>query len=269
MAFAIKDNTIDDIRNFKISLHSDGNFKMPGMHYHNAYEIYILENGERFYMLEEKLICLKPRDVLLIRRNEIHCTIGGTYRKSAIEFTESYLQKFFTPFGINLATKCFEKTIIRVRESDFPKLLSTMEKLAENNEDMLALVQLFNILENNMSRKNYDLQDTSAMAANIVDYITDNYKTIESLNEIANNFYISKQHLCNLFKQYTGTTVIKYINVLKVHASFEHLFKKGLSISEVAEKSGFCNAQYYSQTFKSVTGVSPLNYRKNKDANKF
>ncbi len=262
MAFAIKDTTIGGPCNFKISLHENGNFKMPGMHYHDAYEIYILESGERFYMLEDKLISLKARDVLLIKPNVIHCTIGGVYKKSALEFTNTYLKNFFTERGMRLSVRCFEKNVIRVRERDFPQLLSIMERLREDNEDMLAFIQLFNILESNVSRKTYDLQETSAMAANIVDYITANYYDIDNLDEIASQFYISKQHLCNLFKQHTGTTIVKYINILKIHASFEYLFQKGLSITEVAEKSGFCNVQYFSQIFKSVTGLSPLAYRK-------
>ncbi len=263
MAFAIKDTTIGGSLKFKTALHEDGDFKMPGMHYHDAYEIYVLEAGERFYMIEDRLICLKARDVLLIKPNVIHCTIGGTYRKSAMEFTESYLQKFFTKYGMEFVTKCFEKSVIRIRESDFSQLLDIIEQLSENNEDMLSFTHFFAVLENNISRKTYNLQDASTMTANIVDYITANFNNIDNLDEIAKQFYISKQHLCNLFKQHTGTTIVKYINILKVHASFEYLFQRGLTITEVAEKSGFCNVQYFSQTFKSVTGVSPLIYRKN------
>ncbi len=263
MKFAVKDNTIGGPRQFKIFLHVDGNHKMPAMHYHDAYEIYILEDGERFYMIEDKLVCLRARDILLIKPNVIHCTIGGTYRKSTIEFTNDYLRKFFTDYGMELATKCFEKSVIRVREKDFPQVLSMMERLLANNDDMSAFISLFMLLENNISRKTHDFHDTANLATNIVDYITAYYDDIDNLEEIANHFYISKQRLCHLFKQHTGTTIVKYINVLKVHASFEYLFNTDLSISEIAEKSGFCNVQYFSQVFKSIAGVSPLVYRKN------
>ncbi len=253
----------ENIEGLQISLHKVGTYKMPSMHYHDAFEIYILENGDRSYLLEEGLIYLRPRDVLLIKRNQLHCTIGGTYVSSTLTFGQKYLFNFFTKKGIKEITKCFDKTIIRVRESEFDILISLLEKLKENKNDVLTFTRLLGILENNMSRKTFDLKSTSQLAAEIIDYVTENYKTIDNLATLAKYFHISIQHLCKMFKKHTNTTVIKYINILKINASCEYLSHKELTIAEVAKKSGFSNLQYFSNTFKSVTGVSPLNYRKN------
>ncbi len=252
----------EHIEGLHATSHFSGNRIMPDMHSHNAYEIFILEEGDRSYVVEDKLVYLRPRDVILLKPDVIHCGVGGTYICSPLEIPESYLARFFTDYGIELITKCFDKNVIRVRQSDFEQLLSCVEKLSVDNEDISSLVQLLTILENNMSRVTYDLQNTGSIASDVVDYITENYKTIDKLDTIADRFYISKQYLCNLFKQHTGTSIIKYINILKIHASFELLSQKNLTMAEIAEKSGFSSLSYFSKTFKSVTGVSPLKYSK-------
>ncbi len=260
MSYPLKET----IEGLEITLHKLGNYKMPGMHYHDAYEIYILEDGDRTYMLEDQLVYIRPRDILLIKKNRLHCSIAGNYLSTSITFGKKFLYKFFSEEGVETITKCFDrKHLIRVRESEFGTLLNLVERLNDNKEDILAFTGILGILENNMSRKTYDIKSSNHLAAEIVDYVTENYRSIDTLEALANHFYISVQHLCNLFKTYTNTTIVKYINILKIHASFEFLSQKNLSIAEVAEKSGFNNLQYFSHTFKAVTGVSPMTYRKN------
>ncbi len=252
----------DYFEGLQISIHSAGNYKMPNMHYHDAYEIYILEDGDRSYVVEDRLLHLRPRDVLLIKPDKIHCTAGGTFVRTLVTFTDKYLYRFYNENGINSITKCFEKDIIRVRESDFEMLLFLVKKLYDDENDILAFSHLLSILENNMSRSTYDLKNTGSKISDIVDYITENYKTIDNLDMMADKFYISKQYLCNLFKECTGTSIIKYINILKIHSSIEMLAAGKLSMAEIAEKSGFKSLSNFSKTFKSVTGMSPLKYSK-------
>ncbi len=257
----------ETINGLNIVTHYKGSRIMPDMHYHNAYEIFIVEEGDRSCVVEDKLVYLRPRDVILIKPDVIHCAVGGKYICTAIEISEEYLRKFFSELGIEQITKCFDKSIIRVRSGDFETLLALCEKLAAARNDISTLVQMLSLLEGNMSRETYDLQNTGSMASDIVDYITENFKTIDNLDMVAEKFYISKQYLCNLFKEHTGTSIIKYINILKIHASFELISSKNLTMAEVAEKSGFSSLSYFSKTFKSVTGVSPLKYSKT-DADK-
>ncbi len=253
----------DDIESVYIYLHKSDSNKMLGMHCHNAYEIYILEDGDRSYMIEDRLVHLRARDVLLIRPNLIHCTVGGSFVATLMEFTEKHLKKFFTQHAVDSLTECFEKTVIRIRESDFGQLLSCVEKIKANENDFLAFTQLIAILNNNMSRKNYDFKDTAPKIADILDYISENYKNIDNLDMLADKFYTSRSHLCRLFKQHTNSSIIKYINILKVQSSMELLSNNNLTISEVAEQSGFKNLSYFGKVFKSIIGVSPLKYRKN------
>ncbi len=247
-------------------LHISGNMKMSEMHYHNAYEIGILMDGDRSYMIEDQLMHFRPRDVRLIKPNVIHCAVGGNYSGTVIEFTESYLEYFFSKKAAESITECFEKKVIRIRESDFECLMSLVERLTADENDFFAFAKIIDILKNNMSRRTYDLKSTSPRVADIVDYITENYQKIDSLNMIADKFYISKEHLCRLFKENNNISIMRYINILKIRSSLEYVAQNSLPIAKIAEKCGFKNLSYFGETFKSIMGMSPSEYRKNSNS---
>ncbi len=258
MAFIIK----YFVDNLEIKPHHAGNSNMTYSHYHDSFEIDILEDGDRSYVVENKLYHLKPRDVLLIKPDVVHCTVGGTYVRSLVTFSGRYLYKYFSKLGVTTLTECFEKRIIRVRESDFGLLLSYVEKLAADENDFLSLVQILSILRQNMNRKSSDSEIPSSKIARIVAYVTENYKSITTLDSLAEEFLVSREHLCDLFKAYTNTTIFKYINVLKVHEATELLVKTSLPLTEIAEKSGFSSLANFSKTFKVYANVSPSEFKK-------
>ncbi len=253
----------DQYDDLYMDIHCIGDFKMGYLHYHDSYEIYALEKGERLYLVEDRFVHLRPRDVILIKPETIHCTLGGEFVRSLLLFRKEYLNNFFSEQGIELVTKCFDKNVIRVRESDFSEFICLMERLSADGNDIMTFTRLLSILQNNMSRRTVDLQSTKPKVADIVDYIIDNYKNIDNLDTISDNFYISKEYLCRLFKEHTGTSIIKYINILKVHASIELLADKDLTMAEVAERSGFNTVSNFCRAFKNFTGMSPLKYSKN------
>ena len=95
----------------------------------------------------------------------------------------------------------------------------------------------------------------------ILDYINENYVKIVNLDEISEKFYITKSHLCRIFKKTAGLSVIKYINGLKIQKACYLLDKTELSITEIAFECGYNSTMYFCRIFKQLTGFSPLKYR--------
>lgn len=234
---------------------------MSDTHYHTAYEIYIAES-ERKYLVMDQLIHLEERDVVLIKPDVIHRSMNGARVGSLVEYPVTFLEKYYTKEGLEAITECFKKTVIRVRESDFKQLLACVERLRDNPDDILTLTQLLLILKNNMSRATHAEGNPDSLAAKIVDFVTENYKTVDNLEVITGKFFISKGYLCALFKDYTGTSIKKYINYLKVHSSLELIAETNLSMEEIAARCGFSSLANFSKTFKATIGTSPLSYRK-------
>ena len=73
--------------------------RMASMHCHDAYEIYVLEKGERTYIIDDAFIELSERDVALIKPFELHTTDGGVYSRYLLYFKDEYLDRFFFKRG--------------------------------------------------------------------------------------------------------------------------------------------------------------------------
>ncbi|MBQ2757125.1 MAG: helix-turn-helix transcriptional regulator, partial [Clostridia bacterium] len=98
--------------------------------------------------------------------------------------------------------------------------------------------------------------------ADIVRYINEQYGTIESIDEIAERFYISKYHLCRIFNKNLGVSLISYLNTIKIRAAIELMQSTHLNITDIATRSGFNSSSYFCKVFTDEIGLSPTAYRK-------
>ncbi len=96
-------------------------------------------------------------------------------------------------------------------------------------------------------------------------YIEDRYM-LESMTmkDTARYLHISPQHLSRIFRQETGITFMEYLTRVRLSHARELLAGSTLKIYEVAERTGYSNQHYFSNAFKKVIGVSPLEYRRQK-----
>ncbi|MCC2684791.1 MAG: transcriptional regulator, AraC family [Paenibacillaceae bacterium] len=70
------------------------------------------------------------------------------------------------------------------------------------------------------------------------------------------------EYLCQVFRQYSGTTMINYIHQLRVQKAKHLLLNSALNIHNIAEETGFSDPYYFSKIFKKIDGNSPLHYRR-------
>ena len=85
--------------------------------------------------------------------------------------------------------------------------------------------------------------------------------TIESL---AARFHINQTTLKALFKQVYGLPVAAYMKQYRIRRAMELLQQSTLSVAQIAEQVGYENQSKFTQAFKSVTGMLPKDFRKNK-----
>lgn len=85
---------------------------------------------------------------------------------------------------------------------------------------------------------------------------------IAESSEVAARFYLSPYYLSRLFKRVTGQSIVDYINNRRIEAAQKLLETTELSISAVAEQTGFASAAHFRRVFHEVMGTGPLQYRK-------
>ncbi len=90
-----------------------------------------------------------------------------------------------------------------------------------------------------------------------------------SLQRVADHIHINLCYLSELFKKHTGQSYIEYLTGRRIGKARELLACTDFKSYEIADMIGYENATYFSTTFKKMTGISPMDYRKNtkKDVN--
>jgi AraC-like DNA-binding protein len=103
-------------------------------------------------------------------------------------------------------------------------------------------------------------------------------KTVRAIvSEIKNRFFDSEINLADIlrksgyaedyarafFREITGKTPNAFLTDLRVkHACFLiDVYGDAISLAQIAEQCGYTDYVYFSKKFKSVTGVSPQNYK--------
>jgi AraC family transcriptional regulator of arabinose operon len=97
--------------------------------------------------------------------------------------------------------------------------------------------------------------------ATAIKYIGNNIGQKITINELASQVHLSRYYLAHLFQQSMNVSPAQYIIEERIRYGKALLVSSSLTISEIASKTGFDNAMYFSNTFKKHTGFSPKDYR--------
>lgn len=264
------DIKFEDIKDFYINILKNINaYDMPFFHYHNSYEIFFIIEGKRKMIIHDKIYQGYSRDVFLIPPGYFHRTSGSGCVRIVINFSEEYLKKYFNRKMIDEILKCFDMYMISLSEKVFSELMEICNELIDeppnidNKKIPLKLAELLMILSENID---YNIQErhisnSMQLASDVLNYINRHYKELSDISQVAERFHVSGDHLCRIFKKYTGLTIISYINSLKIDSVRRLLLGTRKKLVEISAECGFSSASYMCKTFKKNYGCSPRDYR--------
>lgn len=93
-------------------------------------------------------------------------------------------------------------------------------------------------------------------------YIQHNLQCHLTLADISASLHCSKATLTDTFRREFGTTIVQYINRIRLERACNMLTNTDLPVCTIAEECGYSGAEYFSSLFKKEKGVSPLAYRR-------
>jgi len=95
-------------------------------------------------------------------------------------------------------------------------------------------------------------------------YIQNNFSDLElSLDTVAKHVNMSACYFSVIFKKEAGSTFINYLTTVRIDKAKELLLSTNLKSYEISYQVGYDNPTYFSTVFKKLTGVSPIDYKKN------
>lgn len=95
-------------------------------------------------------------------------------------------------------------------------------------------------------------------------FIKENYYKDISLQDVADNSYVSYNYLSTLFTQDLGVSFSVYLTKIRIEKACILLKDHTIRVSDVSEKIGYHNYRYFNHVFKKMTGYTPSEYRRKK-----
>lgn len=133
-----------------------------------------------------------------------------------------------------------------------------------SEERLSAVVKLACMLASYIIGEDMILLQNSAQARRLEEYVEENLDKELTVALICRDLHTSKTALYRLFDRSVGCGVKQYLAVRRIERAKELLSEGELSVTEIAAAVGIANLHYFCRLFKKKTGVTPLEYRKNK-----
>ena len=96
----------------------------------------------------------------------------------------------------------------------------------------------------------------------VIEYMNAHLSERLSTDDICSQLHYNKSYIFRQFKKTTGDSLMSYFVKLKIQRAKQLLRETDLSISAISESLNFETSNYFSKTFKKVTGYTPSTYRK-------
>lgn len=267
-------------------------------HCHDHIEIAFVLSGHGRYRIMDQFYDVSEGDLILLNPNQKHQALVTDISAPTTEFFVGFsdiqfpgMPKNHLPLNkISLAANSTDNSNSPFIASDASPVLHTTGELrqklfklctsmsAENDicrqgrYIMLKsyLMQLLILLLREQCEPikvstscSFDSVNKKYLVEQMVNYLEDHYAEKISLDQIAENMYLSPFYISRIFKSETGDTPIHHLINIRLEKAKE-LLEKGFngSIQEIAATVGYDDVYHFSKLFKKRYGIPPSQIRK-------
>lgn len=254
-------------------------------HYHPELELHYIKKGEGVRFIGDNISNFSANEMLLIGENLPHTwRCNEEYFKGDSKLKAEALVMHFLPNCLgndflhlpeaHSLLKLYEKAKkgLIIKGETKRKIAKLMEStLNANDIDRLAI--LLHVLSTLANSEEYEII-TSAHAFyesnnfdivrinKVCNYTLSNYKREISLAEIASISNLSVTSFCRYFKMMTKKTYYDFLVEIRVSHACRMLVEDDTTVEFIFMDCGFTNASSFYRQFKSIIGITPLEYKK-------
>lgn len=257
------------------TLYHRGSFP-SNLHCHDYYELLIIERGEIRYTCESGTYTPRTGDVILIPPGKFHMSEINADHTRYVRNVFYLYPTAFSQWGLDclcgLLTRGEGECVFSLPTSDeTTRLLRLLEHLQEALaageaplEQSLALsyvVQIFYLLNTALLQGQHAAATLPQNLLQIKRYIDENYATVQSVSEVAQKFFYSREYTSRLFKKHFDITISGYLVKRRI-AESQRLIADGCSVTDAAFAVGFGSQSAFIGAFRAETGLTPSAYRR-------
>ncbi len=190
---------------------------------------------------------------------------NGEWETCWFVFRGKALGQIMTELGFNGCMVC-SPADISACERIFSQLMTTVSDPVSGSEKCSRLIYDFILTASKLfSGENSTEEIAGSVLEATVQYIEQNFNNDITLDELAEVSSLSPQYLCRVFKRKLGMRPIEYIARRRISEAKLMLDESEKSVSEIGAEVGYHDPTYFGVVFRKYEGISPSEYRRNKN----
>jgi len=244
-----------------------------GLHWHNSLELLFVVSGSVNITVAGHIHTLSAGDVILINANAPHelnadeCIMAAVQIKLSL-FDERVVRRSDLYFNCNSVTDPANPGLPKLKRivAQFVKIYAdsdegrTMRAKSLSYSLMAELMTCFRVERSHGEQKHNPHQ--YERITRIVNYINEHCHEDISLQQLADQEFLSAPFLSKFFVRMMGMNFTAYLNQQRLSRAMSDLLESDLTIEQVASRNGFANAQAFVQQFRKKYGMLPSQYRR-------
>ncbi len=242
------------------------------IHWHRAIEIDYTLKGQADYIVAKKKYVIRDTELIIINSRDAHSVeniVNPEKRQSLVILVPYDKVISLYPDFINqeFALKYCPANIlqkIKMLLADLYHTYQLTDKTIQNTLREGYVITLIGLLLQYAVKtkpKPLTTVDRRSTVSKIITYLSLNYHRKLSLQQIADEFCFSRSYLDRLFKRETGQSIMQYLKQIRVREAKGKLDTTNLTVSQIAERTGFSSPVSFRKAFCQFYGLTPQQYR--------
>ncbi|MBQ8374857.1 MAG: helix-turn-helix transcriptional regulator [Clostridia bacterium] len=245
------------------------------MHWHEYYEITLIQNDNTKLMMINGEHALKKNTLVILPPYTIHDTANQTdeFSKEIVcHFTNDYFEHFSSTIQTTLTLNemLFLKTpyIYNFYNEDaisaLKKMLQEFSPSKKNVWDLVIqgnfLILLGRIFNDETHLPASFVSGNTLNLLSVKNYINEHICEKIALSQIATHYGYEPTYFSKKFKQLFGISFKQYEMSLRIQKAQQLLLLENHSVNIVAEMLNYDSPQNFCRSYKAITGVSPYKH---------
>lgn len=238
-------------------------------HTNPGYEICLVSSGKGFFKIGEQVCGVETGDLSITQPEVEHNFLASDYMPFRLKYMCFSIREEGTQIGndVRKILDCRQRPIVRFpvyMEEIHDRIINEIVKPEAFAAEMTGmLVREFILLTARALGQPADkTRQSMELSDKVIKAINRDIEKHFALDDICGELGYSRSHVCRVFKEQTGFTVMEYYNIARLEKSKYYLNETDIPVTEIADLLKYSTIHHFSNTFKNTFGISPSEFRK-------